>query len=322
MATTWVQKIQPNLDDNKKKPLYVYQNGKLLTNWVGWCLAVCKASFGATKSMGTALNAWNADKTKHKDYDLPEGVYCLIWWNGGHLSDGTECGHVAIAKRTGSKVKIWSSPYKKSATFTIFEGAIKSTIDGMVKTYGLNKYLGWTEMICEKRVIEAKTVEEKKPEASEPTKNVETNTEPSKAPEPTQNGSSEATEPIEEDSSAPQAPDDQDSRSGTPQPDSENKNNGEQQATKDEFVPATSQDIEAIEGIIQQASEGFSFPKWVKLTAYLVGDAFLVASLIIPDIVNTIQAPTPNIWAEYLSKVLLETGVSVLVVFKLFKKKK
>ena len=59
----------------------------------------------------------------------------------------------------------------------------------------------------------------------------------------------------------------------------------------------------------------------VKIIAYLIGDAFLIASLLTPDIVNVIQAPTLSIWAEYLSKVLLEAGIAILLVFKLIKKK-
>ena len=126
------QLIYPNLDDDPKHPLYVYvydekkKKTVLCTNWVGWCLAVCKAAFGATKSLHSALNAWNANTTKHTNYDLPEGVYCLIWWDG-YWYDGEYLGHVAIAKRTGDKIKIWSSPYKKSYTFAIFEGSIKDT---------------------------------------------------------------------------------------------------------------------------------------------------------------------------------------------------
>lgn len=371
------QLIKPNLDDDPKHPLYVYQNGKLLTNWVGWCLAVAKAAFGATKSMGTALKAWNADPTKHTNYALPEGVYCLIWWNG-YWQDGEELGHVAIAKRTGNKVKIWSSPYKKSYTFAIFEGDIEPTINGIAKTYKLNKYLGWTEMVCEKRVIEQikgeksneeicaevwegkwgtgkdrekrlteagydyatiqkmvdagvgkpepvkETKEEKKSEPQEAQKEDKPMTTPTINPEPTQNGSSEATEPISNDSVAPNQTNDLPISGDSPQtPEPEDKKLIETtDGAKTEFVPAQSQDMNAITDIIEEAGEGFNPPKTVKLIAYLVGDALLVGSLLTPDIVNMIQAPTPNIWAEYFSKVLLMAGVSVLVVFKLFKRKK
>lgn len=377
------QLIKPNLDDDPKHPLYVYvydekkKKTVLCTNWVSWCLAVAKAAFGATKSMHSALNAWNNNTTKHANYDLPEGVYCLIWWNG-YWYNGEELGHVAIAKRTGDRVKIWSSPYKKSYTFAIFEGPIKSTIDSLIKTYKLNKYLGWTETICEKRVIEqvkenkksneeickevwegkwgngkdrekrlteagydyatiqkmvkdgvgkpepAKVIkEEKKSEPQEAQKEDKPMTEPTTITEPTQNGSSEATEPITTNSPVPNESDNLPiSGDSLLAPDSEIKNDETADGDKGEFVPATAQDGKYIDSIIEQASADFNPPKTVKLIAYLVGDAFLVGSLLLPDIVNTIQAPTPNVWAEYLSKVLLEAGIAILVVFKLFKRKK
>ena len=356
------QLITPNLDDNPKKPLYVYQNGKILTNWVGWCLAVVKAAYGATKSMGTALNAWNADQTKHSgSYDLPEGLYVPIYWKG----DKQNYGHIAIAKRSGSQVKIWSSPYKKSATFTTFSGEIKATISKVCSTYGCNTYLGWTERVCEKTVVQAvdlKSNEEicaevwagewgtgterksrltsagydyntiqtmvdagvGKPTDSKPTdepKTEEPKEDTTKAPEASQNGSGEATEPTEEASSEPTTILYPDNTSGKPAPDSENTNLDEKADAKDEVVPAKGADASFIGEIIEEASDCFDPPKNVKLVAYLVGDVLLVASMLIPDIVNTAQAPTASIWAEYLSKVLLEAGVAILLVFKLIKKK-
>lgn len=356
------QLITPNLDDNKKKPLYVYQEGKILTNWVGWCLAVVKAAFGATKSMGTALNAWNQDQTKHSgSYDIPDGLFVPIYWKGdkqGHR------GHIAIAKRLGNQVKIWSSPYKKSATFTTFSGELKATIDKVTKTYGCTTYLGWTERVCEKTVIQAvnlKSNEEicaeiwagkwgtgsdrkarltnagydystiqkmvdagvgKPVSASKPVeapKVEEPKTEPIKQEEPAQNDSDEPTD--DKDSLAPSETSAPDNSSGNSQPDSENKKDNETSGAPNEFAPAKSADGELISELISEASSEFEPPKTVKLIAYLVGDALLVAALLIPDIVNTIQAPTAPIWAEYLSKVLLESGVSILLVFKLIKKK-
>lgn len=292
---TWKQLIEPNLDDNPKKPLYVYQNGKILTNWVGWCLAVCKAAFGATKSMGCALNAWNADPTKHKDYNLPEGVYCLIWWNGGYDKDGTELGHVAIAKRTGNNVKIWSSPYKKSATFTIFSGEIKSTINSLIPKYGIKSYLGWTEMICEKRVIKSETVEEKKPEDE---KQPEPVVVPTPEPEPLPEPSNEPTEPI---------------------PTEPTNNNPKEDNMDNE--PAVGPDMGDITGYIQEASKGINIPTWLKVVGYVVGDVFFLGSIEAPVLVNAFNATTPFVWATYMSQALLYAGIWTLFVVKLLKKK-
>lgn len=355
------QLITPNLDDNKKKPLYVYQNGKILTNWVGWCLAVVKAAYGATKSMGTALKAWNADQTKHSgSYDLPEGLYVPIYWKG----DKQNYGHVAIARRTGNQVKIWSSPYKKSATFTIFSGEIKSTISKVCSTYGCNTYLGWTERVCEKTVIQAVNLKSNeeicaevwagkwgtgtdrknrlaaagydyatiqkmvdagvgKPATQKPAETAkpsEPKNEPTTAPEPTQKGSSEATEPIEDASSEPNYPD-TDKLSDNSSSDSET-NSDETTDTKDEVVPVPSADTKLIGDIIGEASSAFNPSEKVKLIAYLVGDALLLGAVLVPDVINTIQAPTMSIMGEYLSRTLMEAGVFILLVFKLIKRGK
>lgn len=366
----WKQLITPNLDDDPKKPVYIWVDGKIATSWVGWCLAAVKAAYGATKSMGTALKAWNADQTKHSgSYDLPDGLYVPIYWKG----DKEGYGHVAIAKRQGANVTIWSSPTSKQggATFVKYSGATKATIDKTAKTYGCTTYLGWTERVCEKTVIQAvnlksneeicaevwaglwgtgtdrknrltaagydynviqgmvddgvgKPESQTKPlEPTESSKGEETMNEPTKPEEPTQNGSSEATEPTTTNSPALNKSDNLPISGGSLlAPDSEIKTAETADGDKGEFVPATAQDGKYIDSIIEQASTDFNPPKTVKLIAYLVGDAFLVGSLLLPDIINTIQAPTPNIWAEYLSKVLLEAGVAILVVFKLFKRKK
>lgn len=335
------QLIYPNLDDNPKKPLYIYVNGKICTNWVGWCLAVVKASYGATKSMGCAWNAWVADNTKHTNYDLPEGVYVPVWWKGG--KEGY--GHVAIAKRSGDSVKVWSSPYKKSATFTTFSGSIRSTLDGMTRTYGCSEFVGWSEKVCEKRVVEYV--------APAPTKSNEEickevwegkwGTGKEREKRLTDAGYDYATiqkmvdagvgKPTETKPEEPKKDEDKKEESKadpepTPEPvdDEKQEEKGEESVKEDDEIivvdPAKSQDADFIGDIIETASEGFDFNPTVKFIAYLVGDALLVGALLVPDIVNTIQAPNASVWAEYCSKVLLEAGIAVLTVFKLFKRKK
>lgn len=362
------QLVTPNLDDNKKKPLYVYQNGKILTNWVGWCLAVVKAAYGATKSMGTALKAWNADQTKHSgSYDLPDGLYVPIYWKG----DKQNYGHVAIARRTGNQVKIWSSPYKKSATFTTFSGEIKSTISKVCSTYGCNTYLGWTERVCEKTVIQAvnlksneeicaevwagkwgmgtdrknrliaagydyakiqkmvdagvgKPSEPKKEETTpEGEKGNEMDKDITKPVEPSENGSDEGTAQNGTDPSALNSQLSQDSGSADNSQADSNTKTDETADAKDGFEPViiNADEIQDIHSVIEEASSVFNPSDKVKVVAYLVGDVLLVGGLLIPDIINTIQAPTMAIFGEYLSKVLIEAGVSILMVFKLIKKK-
>ena len=104
----------------------------------------------------------------------------------------------------------------------------------------------------------------------------------------------------------------------TPEPSDPTDNNG-----KDDDMTTPSQPIDQqlAGGFISEASEWFEFPKWVRLIAYLVGDALIVAAILIPDIINAMQAQTPEIFGEYLAKVLLEAGTCVLLIFKLIKKK-
>lgn len=295
---TYKQLIYPNLDDDPKKPLYIYDHGKMLTNWCGWCLAAVKAAYGATKSMGTALNAWNADQTKHSgSYDLPDGLYVPVWYSG----DKDNYGHVVIAQRFGSNVKIWSTPYTKGDTFITFSGELHSTIETVMKKFGCKTFLGWTERVCEKTVIQA--IQDQNP---------------------SENGSNEATEPTNDnDSSEPTIPVNNDTTppDNSQNPGDQNKNDDSANGSKDEVEPAHEQDAKLIGELIEEASSVFNPSDTVKIIAYLIGDAFLIASLLVPDIVNTIQAPTLSVWAEYLSKVLLESGISILLVFKLIKKK-
>ena len=277
----WKQILTPNLDNDPKKPLYVYQGGKILTDWYGWCLAVVHASFGAKGSSYSAKTAWQSCGTKHKDYNLPEKVWIPVWWEGGQY------GHVAEAYRQGDQITVYSSPYTHKPYFQVFKGSVKATLDSMGKTYGVGGFSGWSETLLDSRIIswveDPKTVEPKPEPEPEPT--------PEPEPEPNKDDNKE---PKEDDMSQPDEP----------------------------FEPAKEADAQLIGGIIEEASDCFEPSKTMKLIAYLVGDALLVGAILIPDIVNAIQAPTMSVWAEYLSKVLLEAGTCILLVFKLIKKKK
>ena len=281
----WKQKLTPNLDDNPKNPLYIYQGGKILTDWYGWCLAVVAGSYKAKGSSYSAKTAWQANNTKHKDRNIPEGIYVPLWYEGGQY------GHVVIGLRKGNNLTIWSSPYTHIATFQKFSGEINWCLNYVGQVYGVSSFTGWSETVLDSRVIE--NVQEIKPVEPTPTPTPTPTPEPAPEPEPSDDnnddkGDDEMSEP-----------------------------------TNDEpFVPAKEADQQLIGGIIEEASTDFEPSKTMKLIAYLVGDALLVGAILIPDIVNAIQAPTMSIWAEYASKVLLEAGTCILLVFKLIKKKK
>lgn len=194
---------------------------------------------------------------------------------------GGTYGHVVIGYRTGNTLTVYSSPYTHKATFEKFSGNLDYILDYVGNVYGVGAFSGWSETLLDSRVIEKVT--ETKPEpAPEP--------EPEPTPEPEPDP-----EPIEDDNG-------KDDDMASPE-------------------PAKEADQQLIGGLISEASEGFEFSKTVKLIAYLVGDALLVGAILIPDIVNTIQAENLSIFGEYLSKVLLEAGTCILMVFKLIKKK-
>ena len=140
------QKIFPNLDDKK---LVVYYQGKPLTDWFLWCLAVAQKTFNVAPFVESAQIAWSWNDTKHQDRNLPDGCFVPIWWTGGYKN----YGHVAIAKRTGNRIQIWSSPYTRKSFFDYFEGELNTTIDTVSRIYSV-AYAGWTETMNTTRVVE------------------------------------------------------------------------------------------------------------------------------------------------------------------------
>ena len=143
---SWKQTIYPNLDDKK---LVIYAQGKVLLDWFLWCLAVTQKVFGVAPFAESAQIAWSWNNAKHQDRNLPDGCFVPIWWTGGYKN----YGHVAIAKRTGNRIQIWSSPYTRKPFFDYFEGELNVTIDTISRIYGVS-YAGWTETMNTTRVVE------------------------------------------------------------------------------------------------------------------------------------------------------------------------
>ena len=140
------QKIFPNLDDKK---LVVNYQGKPLMDWFLWCLAVAQKTFNVAPFAASAQIAWNWNNTKHTDRNPPNGCFVPIWCTGGVQN----YGHVAVAKRTGNRIQILSSPYRHKPYFDYFEGELNATIDNVSRIYGVN-YAGWTETMNTTRVVE------------------------------------------------------------------------------------------------------------------------------------------------------------------------
>ena len=143
---SWKQTIYPNLDDKK---LVIYAQGKVLLDWFLWCLAVTQKVFGVAPFAESAQIAWSWNNTKHQDRNLPDGCFVPIWWTGGYKN----YGHVAVAKRTGNRIQIWSSPYTRKPFFDYFEGELNATIDNISRIYGVS-YAGWTETMNTTRIVE------------------------------------------------------------------------------------------------------------------------------------------------------------------------
>lgn len=143
---SYKQTIYPNLDDKK---LVVNYQGKPLLDWFLWCLAVAQKTFNVAPFAESAQIAWNWNNTKHQDRNLPDGCFVPIWWTGGYKN----YGHVAIAKRTGNRIQIWTSPYRHKPYFDYFEGELNATIDNVSRIYGCT-YAGWTETMNTTRVVE------------------------------------------------------------------------------------------------------------------------------------------------------------------------
>lgn len=143
---SWKQTIYPNLDDKK---LVIHYRGKVLLDWFLWCLAVTQKVFGVAPFAESAQIAWSWNNTKHQDRNLPDGCFVPIWWTGGYKN----YGHVAIAKRTGNRIQIWSSPYTRKPFFDYFEGELNVTIDTISRIYGVS-YAGWTETMNTTRIVE------------------------------------------------------------------------------------------------------------------------------------------------------------------------
>lgn len=285
----WVQDRVPNLDNDPNHPLYVYIGGQVLTDWYCWCLAVCLASVGSGWSADCAWTAWEVNPNKHFDYNIPDGIFVFIYYKGGSY------GHVAIARRSGSKVQIWSSPYTHKATYDYFEGDTQ-VINKVGAIYGVS-YVGWSETCGD--TATAHMVEDT------PAPQPSNDPEPTPEPEP---------EPI-------------------PDPvidDNDNNGDGSEVEPVDrkeyEEVAKANKEIAAkylgdLVDVIDEAGSVFNPSDKAKLAAYLIGDLFIIAGMMTPLIINCILAPDLSTFGTALATALSEFGAAVLLVFKLVKKK-
>lgn len=349
------QTLYPNLDDKK---LVVYYKGKPLTDWLLWCLAVAQKTFNVASFAESAQIAWSWNNTKHQDRNLPDGCFVPIWWTGGYKN----YGHVAIAKRTGNRIQIWSSPYTRKPFFDYFEGELNTTIDTVSRIYSV-AYAGWTETMNTTRIVEwvnppqLKSNEEIAAEIwrkkwgdgeerkrrlaaagyswdaiqplvdkgiGKPVEKPAETPKPEPAPEIPKENMQEKEKQMEENKTENISKDEQKV---------EEKENKETEPMKptltDEQISKINEEYmrlaNASTEAIAEAGSGFEFSNKTKIIAYLIGDFLLLGSAITPQVVLAIMSLNDKNMTAFgtaLASILATLGSQILLIFKLLKKKK
>ena len=143
----WKNTKTPNLDP------VIYQGGRVLMNWLGYCLAYVQTAFGAGWAGATAWDGWSSVQGKHADRSFPVGVYVPIWFSHTGTYGGVRknWGHVAILKvEANGSAKIWSSPLSNKPYADVF-----TSISQVESAFGAS-FVGWSEFVGPTRVLEYK----------------------------------------------------------------------------------------------------------------------------------------------------------------------
>ena len=302
---SWKQTIYPNLDDKK---LVVYYQGKPLMDWFLWCLAVAQRTFNVAPFAASAQIAWNWNNTKHTDRNLPEDCFVPIWWTGG----AQNYGHVAIAKRSGNRIQIWTSPYRHKPYFDYFDGELNTTIDNVSRIYGCT-YAGWTETMNTTRVIE--WVNPPKPEERpvEPSK-------PEPVPETPKENMQEKEKQMEKNKTENINKDEQKVEEKETEPMKPTLTDEQINKINEEYMRLANASTE----VIAEAGSGFEFSNKTKIIAYLIGDFLLLGSAITPQVVlasMSLDDKNMTAFGTALASILATLGSQILLIFKLLKKK-
>ena len=315
-----------------------------------WCLAVAQRTFNVAPFAASAQIAWNWNNTKHQDRNLPDGCFVPIWWTGGTGN----YGHVAIAKRSGNWVQIWSSPYRHKAFFDYFEGELNATIDNISRIYGVS-YAGWTETMNTTRVVEWVNPPQLKPNeeiAAEVWQNKWGNgqdrinrltsagydwkavqalidkgvgkpVEPPKVEEvkPVEKPKVEEVKPVEQPVEQPKTEDNKSKEEEKPMDKTPELTDDKIKQFNDAYQASLSQ----ASGIIEEVGSGFDFSQKTKMIAYLLGDFLLLAGAITPQVILAIMSLNDKNMTAFgtaLASILATLGSQILLIFKLMKKKK
>lgn len=342
------QIIFPNLDDKK---LVVNYQGKPLLDWFLWCLAVAQKTFNVAPFAATAQIAWNWNNTKHQDRNLPDGCFVPIWWTGGTGN----YGHVAVAKRSGNRIQVWSSPYRHKPFFDYFEGELNATIDNISRIYGV-VYAGWTETMNTTRIVEWVTPPQLKPNeeiAAEVWRDMwgkgqdRINRLTSAGYDwrtiqalidkgvgkPVEQPKVEETKPVEQPKVEEVKPAEVVKPIEQPKTEDESKEEKKHmdkipELTDDkikQFNDAYQASLAQASGIIEEVGSDFDFSQKTKMIAYLTGDFLLLAGAITPQVILAIMSLNDKNLTAFgtaLASILATLGSQILLIFKLMKKKK
>ena len=136
---SYKQAVTPNLDPE------VYNNGAVLNDWLGMCLAVEETRFGSDRVADYAQEAYDQFvQFKHEDRNVPVGVYVPLWFavdSGEYAGQG----HVCMLLPDGS---ISSAPVTHKPTADAW-----GSIAEVEQNYHC-RFLGWSEDMVGTRVIE------------------------------------------------------------------------------------------------------------------------------------------------------------------------
>ena len=81
-------------------------------------------------------------------------------------------------------------------------------------------------------------------------------------------------------------------------------------------------DAQLVQSLIEEAGSFFHPSEKTKLVIYIIIDIFAGVGLILPDIMNIIEANTMTLKASFTSNALIKLSLYLALVFKLIKKKK
>lgn len=122
----------------------------------GMCLVYVREAFGIQSKYPSASANWDASTTKHDDRNFPQDVWLPIWFS---LDDNPH-GHVALRQPDGS---VWSASDPNANDPVHHE-----SINDIERYYGGKlHYLGWTEDVCDEKIVRPEITNEPVTESME-----------------------------------------------------------------------------------------------------------------------------------------------------------